>query len=423
MMRMTPAGQRVYYQRALTVWIMWMMVTGGFLGFLLNESEPVSAEGSYTLRGPIRINGDGEFTAGNGVSDGDGSPGTPYIIEGWEINGSGLDNCIYIGNTTAHFIVRNCYLHHASGENKPYYLEDGLLLYNVQNGLITNNIVSSNEGRGIDISYCYSNIITNNTATYNSIGVRFVFSHNITALNNTLSDNDYGFSLYESFDNTISNNTAIDNSEGVSLVLADSNTIDNNTLSLNVNSGIYLQDSSNTTIVDNTMVNNSIVIHGSSLEYWNTHTIDTSNTVNNKPVYYWANVTSGTIPTDAGQVILANCNNVFVENLSLSNVSVGVSLGYSSNNIIRNNSASFGHIGIHLSYSDSNTITDNLVTSNKNYGMYLNSSSSNTIDHNDFVSNTNQAYDDTGMNSWDNGTEGNYWSDYRTKYPNANRIF
>jgi len=68
-------------------------------------------------------------------------------------------------------------------------------------------------------------------------------------------------------------------------------------------------------------------------------------------------------------------------------------------------------------------LSGNIVTANNEYGIYLESSSNNFIFHNSFVNNTNQATTTDGSpNIWDNGSVGNYWSDYLTKYPNATQL-
>ena len=75
-----------------------------------------------------------------------------------------------------------------------------------------------------------------------------------------------------------------------------------------------------------------IFIWGDMLEHWNTHIIDTTNTVNGKPVHYWKNQNGGTIPPGAGQIVLANSTNVVIENQNVSDCSIGIELGFSSNN-------------------------------------------------------------------------------------------
>ena len=277
------------------------------------------------------------------------------------------------------------------------------------------------------------------------------YSSSNTIANNTASNNGwYGIYLDSSSNNTLTNNTASNNEDGVRLSSSASNTIANNTASNNWWSGIYLYFSSSNTISDNTMVSDGIFIEGKIVEHWNTHYIDTSNTVNGKPVYYWKNQTGGTVPAGAGEVILANCTGVTVEGQNVSGGSVGILMGFSSNNTIANNTASYNEDGIYLrsssnntvanntasynvdgvllSYSSNNTIVNN-TASNNGYGIRLyssgsnatannttsnNASSRNTIYHNNFINNTNQAYDNIGNNYWNASypTGGNYWSDY-----------
>ena len=77
-----------------------------------------------------------------------------------------------------------------------------------------------------------------------------------------------------------------------------------------------------------------------------THEIDESNTVNGKPVYYWQNVDGGRVPDDAGQVIVANCTNVVVEDQNVNNASIGIVVAFSSDVAIRNNNCSYNQFGI-----------------------------------------------------------------------------
>jgi parallel beta-helix repeat protein len=69
--------------------------------------------------------------------------------------------------------------------------------------------------------------------------------------------------------------------------------------------------------------------------------------------------------------------------------------------------------GVCLSRAHNCTIFDNTVSNNAD-GISLSNSSNNLIYHNNFTNNTQNAWDDTSGNKWDNGypSGGNYWSNY-----------
>ncbi|MCI0497295.1 MAG: PQQ-binding-like beta-propeller repeat protein [Thermoplasmata archaeon] len=66
------------------------------------------------------------------------------------------------------------------------------------------------------------------------------------------------------------------------------------------------------------------------------------------------------------------------------------------------------------SNSDSNEVANNEVTFNGDYGFCIQGSTLNLIHHNHFRNNTMspQGYDSGSSNAWDDGSEGNWWSDY-----------
>lgn len=80
-----------------------------FLGFVV----PVRSA-SYQTHPIILIDGNGSFTATNGVTSGTGTNTNPYIIEGWNITHFSSDASNFYGirirNTNAHFTIRNVYL-------------------------------------------------------------------------------------------------------------------------------------------------------------------------------------------------------------------------------------------------------------------------------------------------------------------------
>ncbi|MCK5038396.1 MAG: right-handed parallel beta-helix repeat-containing protein [Thermoplasmata archaeon] len=356
----------------MAVWLCFMMVASS--AFVMVGVEDAVVEGkvvvkdgvTYTTHAPIRIDSNADFGIGiNGVSAGDGSVGDPWIIEGWDIDGSGFGYCIFIGNTTDYFVVRDCYLHHASGNNWLYYWNTGLYLINVNNGTLTNNIASINK-HGIFLrDSSNNNILTNNTATSNTW---------------------IGIGLYSS-DNILFNNTATNNLWGIGLGHS-GNIVTNNTISNNKEYGIRPESSINITLSNNTLINNGIYIFGSDLEHWNSHSIDISNTVNGKPMYYWKNQNTGTVPLGAGQVILANCTGVTIEGQNVSMASAGIMLAFSHINTITNNTATLNYdSGIRLYQSSDNVISSNNASNNDYYGICLTYQSNGNVISNNNASN------------------------------------
>lgn len=111
-------------------------------------------------------------------------------------------------------------------------------------------------------------------------------------------------------------------------------------------------------------------------------------------------------------------------------------VGHSSQNNIVSNRFVGNHVGILLSYSNENMIQDNEVVDsgffgidvqdqssdnqitgnrliNNDYGFVIISAGNNRFYHNNLIDNTHQTYLNGALyNKWDDGCEGNYWSDY-----------
>jgi parallel beta-helix repeat protein len=154
--------------------------------------------------------------------------------------------------------------------------------------------------------------------------------------------------------------------------------------------------------------------------------IDTSNLVNGKPVYYFVNQSNIMVNPDAypevGYLGFVNCVNVTVQGMNLTNNGQGLLLAFTNESEITGNNASNNYYGFYLYSTFNCTFSGNDVTASDEFGIELDFSSNNTIYHNDFINNTSQVYSSDSTNVWDNGSVGNYWSDYLTKYPNATQI-
>ncbi|MCJ7425385.1 right-handed parallel beta-helix repeat-containing protein [Candidatus Bathyarchaeota archaeon] len=111
---------------------------------------------------------------------------------------------------------------------------------------------------------------------------------------------------------------------------------------------------------------------------------------------------------------LANKSNVTVRNMTIKKFSIGIGLSSSSNDTLSGNNVTPNNsFGIVLDSSSSNVLSGNNVTNNY-YGIGLYNSSNNVFYHNNFVNGNGQVSSYYGsVNVWDNGVEGNYWSDYK----------
>ena len=99
--------------------------------------------------------------------------------------------------------------------------------------------------------------------------------------------------------------------------------------------------------------------------------VDSSNTVDQKPICYWVGVTEKIVPSDAGCVILVNCVGIIVQGLNLNKNQNGILLAFTHNTIIKNNLIGSSE-GVGLYYSSNCIISNNQIsgdTSIKVIGM------------------------------------------------------
>jgi len=149
--------------------------------------------------------------------------------------------------------------------------------------------------------------------------------------------------------------------------------------------GVHFYDSFNNKMHNNTMANNTY-----NLEVWGLflshfiHTIDSSNKVDGKPVYYWVRQKSRRVPSDAGYVGIVDSENILVKDLILVGNGEGVLLAYTKNSAIVNVNVSHNRNGFRLVSSNHNFIVGNKISKNEFYGLILAASSDNLVSANNF---------------------------------------
>jgi parallel beta-helix repeat protein len=195
---------------------------GGVSSFVPISIEPFSVvePEAWVDRGvfehvPVRADGDAGLAqrAIGEMWEGDGTPGNPYLIHDYVIDGTGLGNCIYIGNATASFEIVDCILENASSDEwSDYHADSGILLISASGGALTGNYIAAN-----------------------LIGMFLIQCSDILVEGNEVQGNGYGILASECSDMTVRQNRFLDNSEfGICLEISDGIEIYHNDLIDNI---------------------------------------------------------------------------------------------------------------------------------------------------------------------------------------------
>ena len=344
--------------------------------------------------------------------------------------------------------------------------EGGIYLSSSSNNTLTYNIVKSNNDDGIHLWHSSNNTLSDNIAIANNgNGVTLDWSHHNKIKNSTCNLNKWqGIEIYGSLNNVIINNRVLKNDNGVYLKYSTNNSIINNYISNNYDRGIYIGGFSSDNRLEKNIVNlnneDGILIDGDN------NTINCNTVSDNERGVYLTLTDNNKLINNTvshnryGIELYVASNNVIANNDCSSNTWYGIRLYNSWDNILNNNVASNSGmgIGIHLdssSYnniigntakyndcfgislfdSSNNLITNNVVASNEG-GISLSSSSNNAIYLNNFIDTLQNVGSIDSTNIWNstekitytyNGSQstnylGNYWDDYKEKYPDAEEI-
>lgn len=205
---------------------------------------------------------------------------------------------------------------------------------------------------------------------YPSTGIRWQDISNVTVQNLNVRGFYYGILVSHSANNTIEENSFTDNEDCIRLKdSANGNRIVGNRLEDNTYHGIVIENSS-----DNEVFQNNI-----TTSY---HGVYLNDSLDNRV---------------RENILAHNDYGMYAEN--------------STNNVLQQNLVDANDYGIIIYRSSNNTIHQNSIMNNF-YGMYFEDSANNRIYHNNFDNSYSQAEFINSVNVWDNGVEGNYWSNY-----------
>jgi parallel beta-helix repeat protein len=223
---------------------------------------------------PILINGDAGFTSANGVTSGSGTGVDPFVIGGWDIDASSA-NAIEVRNTTAYFVIRDCYVHDGGDNNKDgIYFEtvknwkienvtstnnfQGMFLVYSSDGSIDNCTSENNLGKGIWLWYSPNNTVINCVTRRNHFeDIHPWHSDNILVENCVLAGYDHGITIDSAENDTVTNCLFENNNFAIYFNISSGNVVENCTVAGN-NFGVTMVSSSNNVVTKNIIENSKL---------------------------------------------------------------------------------------------------------------------------------------------------------------------
>jgi len=329
----------------------------------------------------VTIDGTAEVLVYNGTYDEDVLLDRPISVTGNGTDqvlvvGSGTDNAFEVTSGDAN--VTGLSITGADG-----FDQAGLYSNRAENCTFTDLNVSGNEV-GVFIGHSHNATLENVRGNGNDLrGIWISYSSDVRLERCNGSWNEYdGIYIYYCDRVNVSNSSAHRNNaadsaaDGISVVNSENCTLYRNVASNGLQSGINVQYSPNTTVLENGVHDNG---EGEGLQIiWSVDCVVIGNNVSGNP-------------------------------------SVGIDLNHADDTIIANNTIARNAEGVNATNSDKITIIYNEILNNTYRGVSFPSGVSNSVvHHNNFRGNNDndsQAYD-AGSNWWDDGAEGNWWSDW-----------
>lgn len=312
-------------------------------------SEAPARAANLATHDLIRIEGNEDFTSGNGVVEGDGTETDPFVIAGWAFDMDGVvwkTAAIHIANTTSPFVVRDVHIFADDDSvHRGIYLmntsssavqnctvegiRDGVLIQSSCDSRIASNLFVESECR---ISGSQNASVAENVCC--DVAIRLGSSSNITVVSNEVN---YTYSPVDV--------------RGVVVDVGYSNRchISDNVLWAVEETGarvpsITLSRSTNCTVSNNAMNEQGLRIDGYFREHFATHEVNSENTVRMLPLRFYSGSNNVLVNrVDFGQLIIVNSSNVRLHDSAFRNLPSTTGLYFNSD--VEINDCTFDNAG------------------------------------------------------------------------------
>jgi parallel beta-helix repeat protein len=273
-----------------------------------------------------------------------------------------------------------------------------------------NDMVLPSDASEVILIDCNNCTVKNVDCSGLDIGVLIVGnSSNNHIFDCTIMDNTWAgvlISTYNGMNNNISNNVIADNYIGVYIIDSEYNTLFGNIIDGN-EFGIWITPG---------------ILPTSTSTKQEHHPLDHPNRN--------TNICKNNITKNEWGIYLcySSLNNIYLNNITKNEVGIYIEAlygGSNSNNVYLNNFM-FNINGISISTSRNNIYQNNFIYNWNGMSIgfgFIYSVNNNTIYHNNFIHNRRNGLDlNQGSNNWDDGSEGNYWDNYRGRDWNGDGI-
>lgn len=431
----------------LSVFLVPSIAAFGLDDMELDFSDRTLKSSEYTPHDRIVIQRNEDFITQGWA--GSGSSEDPFCISGLEFvtDSTGIE----ITDTSVYFSISDCYFTAASD---PLW-GTGVNLTRLQNGLVE-NCVFEHINSGVMLEYADMCTVSGSTMDHTYIPLTLYESDDCSIRNNTIAGS---ILIYRSancyiYENDQTQYPLGEDSVGLSITSSDGCVIAGNAFSEDCY-GLWISCCLDTEVENNTFYHNGIVLRGPDEE--NFRIEEKMNSVNGRPLGYYYSVSNQVVnASEYGQIILASCQNIVIQNGLFENTTIGALLascdgcwitgttlknnvygvafdrvtgcGLNTSSIVNNyigvlledlsvdvsivkNIISQNEQGIGFSSAGQCQVLENIIVDNTHLGLGVGGAGSH-ICYNTFGRNGMNAVDGGYGNSWDNGVDcGNWWDD------------